>query len=256
MPVDAQSDWAELSAWRKERRAELIARREAVPVAERRQWNATITATLEAGFAVLSGAVIGFCWPYRGEFDARFALKHFRERGARTALPGVVGKGPLQFRRWWPGAPLKPGVYGIPVPDATEVVMPDAAIVPMNGFDEHGYRLGYGGGYFDRTLAAADPRPLTIGVAYELARLPTIYPREHDIAMDFVVTETGIYIDSTAGLTCIGTEACRARAEQLWTERRLPRQRMTACGEFSSPPCYAHEFPGYFGDGDKTSGGS
>ena len=256
MPVDANSDWAAVRAWRKERRAELIARREAVPVAERRQWNAAITATLETAFPLLAGAVIGFCWPYRGEFDARFVLRRFRERGAQTALPVVIGKGPLQFRRWWPGAPLKPGVYGIPVPDATEVLVPDAAIVPMNGFDGHGYRLGYGGGYFDRTLAASDPRPLTIGVAYELARLPTIYPRPHDIAMDFVVTEAGIYVDSAAGLARISAEACHARAEQLWTDRRLPTQRMTVRGEFGSPPCYAHEFPGCSGANGKTPDGT
>src|SRR6185436_2040899 len=97
------------------------------------------------------------------------------------------------FRAWWPGAPMTAGVYDIPIPDGTAIVAPDAAIVPMNGFDAQGYRLGYGGGYFDRTLASMSPRPLAIGVSYEFARLATIYPQPHDVAMDFVVTEAGLH---------------------------------------------------------------
>src|SRR5919202_3542481 len=116
-------------------------------------------------------AVIGFCWPYKGEFDARFAVRRWREQGACAALPEVVEKkGPLRFSKWWPGAPMRPGVYDIPVPDGTEVLAPDVAIVPMNAFDERGYRLGYGGGFFDRTLAACERRVIAIGVSYEILR--------------------------------------------------------------------------------------
>lgn len=85
------------------------------------------------------------------------------------------------------------GLFNIPVPDNTPVIGIDAVIMPMTGFDRQGYRLGYGGGYYDRTLALADPRPLTIGVAFEMGKLDTIYPQPHDIPMDFVVTERGIY---------------------------------------------------------------
>lgn len=136
---------------------------------------------------------------------------------------------------------MRPGVYDIPVPDGTEIVAPEAAIVPMVGFDERGYRLGYGGGYFDRTLAATSPRPLAIGVAYEALRLATIYPRPHDLPMDFVVTEKAIYRAGTQGLAAICAEACAALLRQ-------PRPRSSA-GSYSSPPCYAHEIaPGYFGE--------
>lgn len=243
--------WPQIREWRQRQRVELIARRATVPVDERREWNRRITALLEAAFPLLGAMTLGFCWPYKGEFDARFAIRHFRALGACAALPAVVAKsGPLQFRKWWPGAPLVPGVYDIPVPDGTEIVVPDAAIVPMAGFDEQGYRLGYGGGYFDRTLAAAAPRPLAIGVSFEFARLPTIYPQPHDVAMDFIVTESGVHAVSAARLTRITAEECRVLAQQLCNERGLPLRQAAASGGYSSPPCYAGEFPGYFGDTD------
>jgi 5,10-methenyltetrahydrofolate synthetase len=127
--------------------------------------------------------------------------------------------GPLEFRKWWPGAPMTPGVYDIPVPDGTELVVPDAAIVPMNGFDEQGYRLGYGGGYFDRTLAACTPRPLAIGVSFELARLPTIHPQPHDIAMDFIVTEFGVRAVEAGSLVALPADDAAAQVRALAAQR-------------------------------------
>ena len=224
--MDASANWSQISAWRREQRAALIARRVALPAAQRREWSAAISACLESCFPRLAEMTVGFCWPYRGEVDARFAIRYFRERGATAALPAVVGKAsPLQFRKWWPGAPMTPGVYDIPVPDGTELMVPDAVIVPMNGFDQRGYRLGYGGGYFDRTLAAAAPRPLAIGVSFEFARLPTIVPQPHDIAMDFVVTEAGVHAVSNERLESIPPEEGRAGARRLCAGRGLPRQR-------------------------------
>ncbi len=252
--MNAGNDWVQIKSWRKAERAELIARREKVPAPQRREWNATITAYLEAGFVGLAGMTIGFCWPFKGEYDARFAIRKFRALGAQAALPAVVAKqGPLEFRQWWPGAPMSPGVYAIPVPDGTPRVEPDAAIVPLNGFDEHGYRLGYGGGYFDRTLSAMQPPPLAIGVGYELARLPTIFPQPHDIPMDFVVTEAGIYAVATARLQRIDAAECNMRLQNLCVERGLPRVQEGQSATYSSPPCYAGEFPGYFGECEKKS---
>lgn len=187
-------NWNEVKAWRKARRTELIAARTAFAPERRKAWNERITALLTTGFALPSGTVVGFCWPYKGEFDARFVVRRWRDGGVIAALPEVVDKAsPLRFRKWWPGAPMMPGVYDIPVPDGTEVLLPAVAVVPMNGFDGQGYRLGYGGGYFDRTLAAPGRRVLAIGVSFEALRLSTIYPQPHDIPMDFVVTEAGIY---------------------------------------------------------------
>jgi 5,10-methenyltetrahydrofolate synthetase len=250
-------DWNEIRAWRKSQRAELVARREAADRAARQSWNERITARLLDGFEVPRDAVIGYCWPFKDEFDARFAIRRWRGQGAIAALPEVTGKAqPLQFRKWWPGAPMAPGVYDIPVPDGTEVLAPDVALVPMNGFDEQCYRLGYGGGYFDRTLMACNRRLLAIGVAYEMLRLPTIYPQAHDIPMDFVVTEAAVYASDNGKLVALTAAQSRERAARIMQARRLPRATALseAQGQFSSPPCYAGEFPGYFGDGGVGDG--
>ena len=245
-------NWNEIKAWRKARRAELIARRVAFGAGERRGWNERVSMLIEQVVPVMPDVVIGFCRPFKGEVDARFAVRHWREHGAIAALPEVVAKtGPLQFREWWPGAPMMPGVYDIPVPDGTRVLVPDIAIVPMNGFDRQGYRLGYGGGYFDRTLAALERRVLAIGVSYEALRLPTIHPQAHDIPMDFVVTEAGAY---RAGreLALLGAAECAAEAKSLLARRGLPRQRGRAVqktGGYASPACSAHEIAlDYFGE--------
>ena len=250
---DRMKDWTEIKAWRKARRSELIARRAALDREMRRHWNERITELLEQSFPMLAGMVVGFCWPYKGEFDARFAIRYWRQRGATAVLPEVVAKGsPLRFRKWWPGAPMAPGIYDIPVPAGTEILLPDAAVVPMTGFDTQGYRLGYGGGYFDRTLAALAPRPLAIGVSYELLRLETIFPQPHDIPMDFVVTEAAVYAADSGSLTPLDIARCRERAAHLLETRGLPRRHGDeAPGGYSSPACYAHEFPGYFGEPDE-----
>ncbi|MGZ8209176.1 MAG: 5-formyltetrahydrofolate cyclo-ligase [Burkholderiales bacterium] len=240
-------NWEEIRTWRKAQRAALVSRRETVPGTKRREWNERITAQLIDGFEIPGEAVVGFCWPYRGEFDSRFAVRRWRDQGAIAALPEVVAnKAPLQFRVWWPGALMRAGVYDIPVPDGTDIVFPDVAIVPMNGFDECGYRLGYGGGFFDRTLAALERRVVAVGVSFETLRLPTIFPQSHDIPMDFVVTEQGIYGAGGRPLELIAPAECRVRSARLFAARRLPHG--AYANGYSSPACYASEFPGYFGE--------
>lgn len=226
-----------LVEWRKRQRAMLLARREAIAPDQRAIWNAAITLCLLETFP-LDGFVIGFCWPYRGEFDARFAIRHWRERGARTALPVVAAKrSALEFREWWPGAPTAPGVFGLPVPQGTEIMRPAVLLVPPIGFDAHGYRLGYGGGYFDRTLASMSPQPLKIGVAYELSRIPTIRPQPHDIPMDFIVTEQGVYQVDAHGMAPV-TDTHRARAHVAERSRTAKQAHKVppAAAQSSGPP--------------------
>lgn len=202
-------NWRE---WRKHQRAELIVRRELISEEEYRCWSMAITRALEQGFPSLQKKVVGFCWPHRREYDPRPAMNHIRERGATLALPEIVDKQRvLRFREWWPDAPMKIGAYDIPVPDDTPLVTIDAVIVPMIGFDQLGFRLGYGGGYFDRTLAAVDPRPLAIGVAFEILRLDSVHPQTHDIPMNFIVTEAGIYQATSTGLALISIQECAAK---------------------------------------------
>lgn len=209
----------DLKAWRKAQRAALLARRQAVPLEQHREWTAVMTRRLVGGFPLLGGMTVGLYWPFQGEFDARFAIREFRQRGAVAALPEVVQKAaPLRFREWWPGVATTPGVYDLPVPD-TPVVVPQALLIPPVGFDKRGYRLGYGGGFFDRTLAAIKPEPLKIGVAFELSRIDTIHPQAYDIPMDFIVTEAGIYRVGTDGLEAIDEGRAAELAEALVRDR-------------------------------------
>jgi 5,10-methenyltetrahydrofolate synthetase len=250
-------NWDEVKVWRRAQREAVIARREGTPETERASWNNRITAHLVGGFEMPDGVVIGYCWPFRGEFDARFAVRRWRDSGATAALPEVVAKKtPLVFRKWWPGAPMRPGVYDIPVPNETEIVAPDVAIVPMNAFDECGYRLGYGGGFFDRTLAACGRRIIAIGVSYEMLRVPTIHPQQHDIPMDFVVTEEAIYSAGGKRLEAVEAAESPRRFQDLLAARGLPREAYRESG-YSSPACYAADFPDYFrgSDADEAKGG-
>jgi 5-formyltetrahydrofolate cyclo-ligase len=185
--------WDEVRRWRRGQRASLITQRQAIPQDERRRLQPSILGIVEQHFPALANMLVGFYWPIRGEIGLHGLVRRLVMQGARAALPVVVEKGqPLQFRAWRPGAPLERGVWNIPIPAAREVVQPTALLVPLVGFDAHDYRLGYGGGYYDRTLAAMSPKPLTIGVGYELGRLATIHPQPHDIPMDAIVTEAGV----------------------------------------------------------------
>ena len=212
----------DLTAWRKAERTRLLALREAVPLERQRADDGRIAQLLLAGFPLLRGMTIGFYWPFKGEVDPRVVVHRFRTRGARSALPTVVTKAaPLVYREWRPDTHTTPGVFGLPVPVGTEVVIPDAVLAPPVGFDAHGFRLGYGGGYFDRTLAALAPRPLAIGLARGLSRIATIHPQPYDIPMDFIVTEDGIHEASPRGLRLLeGAEEAAAIAEQILQARR------------------------------------
>lgn len=188
----------ELKHWRKAERARLISARLALDEETRAAYRALIDGHIERSFPDLTRGTVAICWPYKNEYDARFLANRLRKRGARTALPVVLGRGQAMiFRLWTPGDAMVKGVYDIPYPANGDPVDPDVALVPMNGFDIAGYRLGYGGGFFDRTLAGLRERrpgrPVAIGVTYEHARLESIDPQWFDIPMDYVVTERGSY---------------------------------------------------------------
>jgi 5-formyltetrahydrofolate cyclo-ligase len=181
---------AELKVWRRSERQRLLALRTSVLPAERRRLGEEIEAKLRILLSERPGASFGVYWPFQAEFDPRPLIDWAIARGSAVALPTVVDKkGPLEYRLWRPGEPLTDGVWNIPVPEKREVVVPQAILAPLVGFDRQCYRLGYGGGYFDRTLAALLPRPLAIGVGYELSKIETIYPQPFDMPMDIIVTE-------------------------------------------------------------------
>jgi 5-formyltetrahydrofolate cyclo-ligase len=185
--------WPEIRAWRKARRAALIARRVALTQLERARLGAIALERLAPLLPAPQGRTIGIYWPFKGEIDLRPLARRFAREGAVIGLPVVVEKArPLEFWRWVPGAPLGRGIWDIPIPAERAPVLPELLLVPLVGFDASGYRLGYGGGYYDRTLAALAPRPRAIGLGYELGRLATIHPQPHDIPMNAIVTEGGI----------------------------------------------------------------
>jgi 5-formyltetrahydrofolate cyclo-ligase len=228
----------ELKPWRRATRERLLNARVALPVDTLARHHEAIDRHLERGFPNLARGIVAFCWPYKNEYDARFLARRLRDRGAITALPVVVApKTPLIFREWHPGVRLERGVYDIPYPADSRQVQPDTVLLPMLGFDDAGYRLGYGGGFFDRTLAVAPRAPTVIGIAHELAHLDTIYPQPYDIPMDWVVTERGVYRRDGGRLEFLGAPSGGSAST------------------LSSPVCYADELdPGYFGDGEGKPG--
>jgi 5,10-methenyltetrahydrofolate synthetase len=188
MPVDRQQA-RDVARWRKVHRERLVAARLALSAEERTQHAQRIARDLDGIVTLTSSTIVSVYWPFRGEPDLRSWMTATCEKGAQVALPVVVGKGqPLQFRAWHPAARLERGVWNIPLPADGPIVVPTIVIAPLVGFDGDGYRLGYGGGFFDRTLAALDPKPMSIGVGHPLGALKTIYPQWHDIRRDCIVT--------------------------------------------------------------------
>lgn len=197
MAGTARSRAAELTPdnaiWRKAERKRLIDARMAIAASDRARMDEAITTTVEQLIGDPQGKIVSAYWPFRCEPELRPLLRRLSAAGAQTALPVVLGKGrPMVFREWTSGARLERGVWNIPFPADGAEVAPDIVIAPVVGFDTHCYRLGYGGGFFDRTLESLPHMPLRIGVGYAMQRLDTIHPHRYDIAMSHVVTEEGI----------------------------------------------------------------
>lgn len=192
----------DVARWRRAERARLAGLREGQGQAGRAQVSGRIARHLERMLTERGmgrGSVLSGYWPIKGEPDLRPLLTALRDKGIIIALPVVETRAaPLVFRRWLPGTNLVRGDWNIPVPPSeADLVTPDIALAPCLGWSEGCYRLGWGGGYFDRTLAALAPRPLTIGIALGAARLTTIFPQPHDIPLDLIVTESGIAAERT-----------------------------------------------------------
>lgn len=187
----------DVARWRRAERTRLAGLREGLGQAGRAQVSGTIAGHLGRVLGdrgVGRGCVLSGYWPIKGEPDLRPTLAELHRAGVTIALPVVETRAaPLVFRRWTPETKLVRGDWNIPVPppDADEL-MPEVMLAPCLGWDWACFRLGWGGGYFDRTLAAQMPRPLTIGIALSAARLQTIFPQPHDIPLDLILTEDGV----------------------------------------------------------------
>jgi 5-formyltetrahydrofolate cyclo-ligase len=188
----------DVARWRQAERIRLRAMRDALSVADRQGLSAALTGQLRQflgeRFGDAAGTVLSAYWPIKGEPDLRAHMAELHAAGVIIALPVVEEKArPLVFRRWHPGQQMIRGNWGIPVPPPdAEPLTPEVALAPVVGWDNAGFRLGYGGGYFDRTLAKLTPRPFTIGIGLQAARLATIFPQPHDIPLDVILTEAGV----------------------------------------------------------------
>lgn len=184
----------DIQQWRRERRAELLAQRLAVSRNKRQSARAACTEYILECAASVHPACVGFYWPFRGEIVVLDVVDKLLADGIDAALPVVIEKNqPLEFWAWDSTMEMRPGIWNIPVPAVRSLRHPDMLLVPLVGFDTAGYRLGYGGGYYDRTLVQMTPKPRTIGVGYSLSQLQTVYPQAHDIPMDAIVTEDGLF---------------------------------------------------------------
>ncbi|WP_150575794.1 5-formyltetrahydrofolate cyclo-ligase [Pandoraea aquatica] len=168
-------------------------------LAARAELDAALATRLTDELARRAPRCIGFYWPIQDEFDARGVVTAWLaaaapDRPRLAALPVVTAPAtPLVFHRWTPDTPMVEGRYRIPVPRDTEVVVPDLLLVPCVGFTREGLRLGYGGGFYDRTLHAMKPAPQTLGIAYDILEVQDLSAEAHDLALDAIVTESAIY---------------------------------------------------------------
>ncbi|MEY3201357.1 MAG: hypothetical protein RIR70_907 [Pseudomonadota bacterium] len=179
--------------FREKLRREMLARRAAIDAPTRALQHSGLGANLSRLIDQLAPRTIGFCWPWQGEFDARDIIAQWlaQDRSRTAALPVIEAlAAPMKFFSWTPQSPMRDGRFGIPVPEAGQAVIPDLFILPVVAADQAGFRLGYGGGYFDRTLAALVPRPTAVGVGFDFQVVDTIFPQPWDEPLDWLVTES------------------------------------------------------------------
>ncbi len=170
-----------------------------------------------------SDLVIGAYWPIKGEFDPLPALYRWQEDAfleqntpdasedrrfdaIDTAASSLAQRSPrkiglpvvnklhktLTFHAWYPGCPMEEDAYNIPKPKDTEPVVPTLLFVPCLGYGAGGYRLGYGGGFYDRTLATLQPKPFTVGLGFTQGYVDDLEPEAHDVPLDAILNDNGV----------------------------------------------------------------
>lgn len=184
-----------MKQWKQKQRNMLLEQRTAMSAAERSEKQNTILQTISDYLANQPTAVLGIYWPIKGELDCRGLAQALTQKGWQLAVP-VINKETkcLDFALWHPDTEMTTGIWNIPIPAQPIWVSPTWFLVPLVGFDREHYRLGYGGGYYDRTFASIDNPVKKVGVGLESGRLETIFPHQFDIPMDMIVTEDGLHV--------------------------------------------------------------
>jgi 5,10-methenyltetrahydrofolate synthetase len=173
-------------------RRDLRAARDALT--DRPQREAQLLERVEQWLRTVQVQRLGFFWPTRGEPDlAALVARWLKADPARTAALPVIEGELLAFAPWTPGSALVAGPFDVQIPDTPQRIDPQLLLIPCVGIDPLRYRLGYGGGYYDRTLAWMSPRPITAGVGFDCARIATIDPKPHDLQLDVAMTESGAW---------------------------------------------------------------
>jgi 5,10-methenyltetrahydrofolate synthetase len=180
-------------------RAALIAQRNQLP--DRQVREDLLQRVMRIWLVGRPDIVIGAYWPIKGEFDPLPALHRWKEDGElidqpeprRIGLP-VVNKEThtMTFHAWYPGCPMEEDAFGIPKPKDTEVIVPTLVFAPCVGYSAGGYRLGYGGGFYDRMLASLTPKPFSVGLGFGMGFLPDFEPEPHDMPLDAILNDYGV----------------------------------------------------------------
>jgi len=177
-------------------RTRLVAARQALP--DRLERAVALQNVLRVWLIGRTETTIGAYWPIKGEFDPLPALYRWTE-GASDDARRIIGlpvadreTASLRFRVWYPGCETELDAYDIPKPKGTEEFVPQLLVVPCLGYGSGGVRLGYGGGFFERTLRSLTPRPVTVGVSYTHGFLPLLRASPLDVGLDAMLTEDGL----------------------------------------------------------------
>ena len=163
---------------------------------DRHQRSVHLQEVLRVWLVSRSERSIGAYWPIKGEFDALPALFRWSEAEGerRIGLPVIDRETKqLRFHVWYPGCPMEEDAYDIPKPKDTELIVPTLLFVPCLGYSTGGYRLGYGGGFYDRTLATLQPKPFTVGLGFTQGYVDDFEPEPHDMPLDAMITEDGVF---------------------------------------------------------------
>ena len=184
-----------MKTWRQNERQRLLAARAALSAEQHHQIAQACLNYISAYLSECEPGILGMYWPIKKELDCRPLAAALIKSGWVLTVPVINEETrKLEFARWQPDMPMVTGIWNIPVPEEPEWLTPSRFLVPLVGFDKANYRLGYGGGYYDRTLADMAEPVETIGVGMELGRFETIHPQEWDIPMHHIITEAGIQI--------------------------------------------------------------
>ena len=191
-------DNSEKALEKKALRAALIEQRNNLP--DRLQREDLLQRVMRIWLVGRADIVIGAYWPIKGEFDPLPALHRWKEDGElldqpeprRIGLP-VVNKEThtMTFHAWYPGCPMEDDAYGIPKPKDTEIIIPTLIFAPCVGYGPGGFRLGYGGGFYDRMLASLTPKPFSVGLGFGMGFLPDLEPEAHDVPLDAILNDYG-----------------------------------------------------------------